>query len=133
MTTWSSASNGGGQFAPVASALPRPSRAGALTGHGGRRRATRPASLSMWLLTVRGLRYRAKSDRCGCPSNGAADCFVGQGRRETSCEVSLLFSGGGLSRTNAQCVDGETNQPSLCDPALRQRATDNSRSCQLYR
>jgi hypothetical protein len=36
----------------VASAEPRPSRAGALTGHGGRRRATGPASLSMWLPAV---------------------------------------------------------------------------------
>jgi hypothetical protein len=38
--------------APVAAAKPRPSRAGALTGHGCHRRSTGPASLSMWLLAV---------------------------------------------------------------------------------
>jgi hypothetical protein len=52
VTTWSSTENGGGRFASVSSAEPRPSRAGALAGHGGRRRAAGPASLSMWLLAV---------------------------------------------------------------------------------
>jgi hypothetical protein len=43
------------------------------------------------------------------------------------------LSGASLSRTNAQCVAGEAKQPSLSDPALRQRAPDDSRPSQLYR
>ena len=66
VTTCSSAGNGGGRFAPGASAEPRPLARGA-DGHGGRRRAARPACLSMWLLAVTRSPAPRYTDRCGWP------------------------------------------------------------------
>jgi hypothetical protein len=76
--------------------------------------------------------YRAYLEADVCLAQDR-ESLRGAGRRETSGEVSLPFSGGSLSRKNARCVTGEANQPSLSDPALRQRATDNSRSTKLHR
>src|SRR6266568_4970999 len=52
VTTRASARNGRVCPRPGRRLSRAPSRAGALTGHGGRRRATGPASLSIWLLAV---------------------------------------------------------------------------------
>ena len=68
------------------------SRGGA-DGHGGRRRAARPASLSMWLLAVTrspAPRY-SKSISAGGPSNGAEDSFTVQDHSQgRACGASVL-------------------------------------------
>ncbi len=67
------------------------SRGGA-DGHGGRRRAARPASLSMWLLAVTRSPGTALSlISAGGPPNGAADCFTVQDHRQgRACGASVL-------------------------------------------
>jgi len=83
VTTWSSAGMGGDRSAPVASAEPRPSRAGALTGHGGRRRAADPPRWVCGCSPLRGLRHRAKSDRRGWPVQRCPPLFY---RAEITCK-----------------------------------------------
>jgi hypothetical protein len=90
VTTWSSAGNGGVGSRPGRRRSRALSRGGA-DGHGGRRRAARTASLSMWLLAVTQVSGTALSlIGAGGPSNGADDSFTVQRSQSRSYVLATL-------------------------------------------